>query len=240
MNKDIITAFQQRLTDLGYYRGTVDGDAGTLTEKAVIDFKRNNGLNPRPYVGVLTLAAMFDDDAKRAAQIPITPNVGSELPHMLRAKQFLGLKETWGATHNKTIMGWAKKLGLENVYTNDEISWCGLFIGAVMQPDESTPLPKSLLSARAWLNYGREVTPGYGAILVFWRGSKSSWQGHVGFYVGEDANNYYVLGGNQSNSVNITKVSKSRLLGAVVPSSVSTPLRKVTMTTSGAVSTNEE
>jgi len=47
--------------------------------------------------------------------------------------------------------------------------------------------------------------------LVFWRGTKSGWQGHVGFYAGEDATHYHVLGGNQSDSISITRIRKTRL-----------------------------
>lgn len=51
-----------------------------------------------------------------------------------------------------------------------------------------------------------------GDVVVFWRGSKDSWKGHVAFYSHHDANNVYVLGGNQGNAVSIQAYPRSRLL----------------------------
>lgn len=42
--------------------------------------------------------------------------------------------------------------------------------------------------------------------------------GHVGFAVGQDKDYYHVLGGNQSDQVNITKIAKSRCVGIRWPS----------------------
>lgn len=39
----------------------------------------------------------------------------------------------------------------------------------------------------------------------------------MGFYWAEDDDAYHVLGGNQSNSVNITRIAKDRLLSARWP-----------------------
>ena len=43
---------------------------------------------------------------------------------LVQAKMLLGTKEIVGNIHNKTIMSWAKGLGLEKIYTSDEIAWC--------------------------------------------------------------------------------------------------------------------
>lgn len=164
----------------------------------------------------------------------------TEYAWMTAAKSHLGLKETPGKVNNPTIMGWAKALGQASTYTSDEVSWCGLFVGAMIREAKLTdPLPKNPLGARQWLTFGAATQPGVGAILVFWRGEKAGWLGHVGFYVGEDAQSYHVLGGNQSDSVSITKVLKSRLLGARAPKSVPFTPKKVITTLAGSVSTNE-
>jgi uncharacterized protein (TIGR02594 family) len=241
MNQDIIKAFQQRLADLGWYTGPIDGDAGTGTQNAVAAFKAASAMNPRKYVGVVTMQALFDDAAIRAKKPEPTKTVlGTSAVWMSYARTKEGLKEFAGAPSNPVLLQWAKELGLSAVYVNDGVSWCGLFVAHVMSHVvPADPLPKNPLGARAWLNYGVACEPGYGAILVFWRGTKSGWQGHVGFYVGEDANYYYVFGGNQSDSVNVTKVAKGRLLGARAPKSVPFTPATVRMTTSGKVSTNE-
>ncbi len=60
---------------------------------------------------------------------------------------------------------------------------------------------------------GQAVQPVPGAVLIFERGSG----GHVGFAVGQDDTNFFVLGGNQSDAVTIARIAKSRLLGARWP-----------------------
>jgi len=76
-----------------------------------------------------------------------------------------------------------------------------------------------------------------GDILVFSRKGG----GHVGFYVAEDATAYHVLGGNQSDSVSITRIAKSRLYSCqraaynITPSSV----KKYFMDATGKLSANE-
>lgn len=61
--------------------------------------------------------------------------------------------------------------------------------------------------------------------------------GHVGFVVGEDASNYYLLGGNQNNRVSVAPFSKTRFVPESFrwPMSVSQPtdftLPKLTPTT---------
>jgi hypothetical protein len=75
-----------------------------------------------------------------------------------------------------------------------------------------------------------------GEVLVF----KREGGGHVGFYVGEDATRFRVLGGNQSNSVSETWVSKNRLYARRWPSTYPLPvLGAVKVFAAGATSTNE-
>jgi hypothetical protein len=78
-------------------------------------------------------------------------------------------------------------------------------------------LPANPLGAREWLKFGAPCEPVLGAILIFWRVRQSGWQGHVGFYAGEDPTGYHVLGGNQGNRVSITRIRQDRLLGARWP-----------------------
>lgn len=243
MNKEIVTAVQQRLADLGWYTGKMDGDAGKLTTDAIVAFKKATGLNPRAYVGVVTLHALFDDAAKKRPNTTSQTVSGQAVPSypwMSAASALIGTKETPGKASNPAILRWAMELGVGKTYTNDGIAWCGLFVAYALRKGGITePFPSNILGARQWLTFGVDVKPGWGSILVFWRGTKSGWQGHVGFYVGEDANYYYVLGGNQSDSVNIMKIAKNRLLGARAPKSVPFTSIVTKGSTSVAVSTNE-
>ena len=151
-----------------------------------------------------------------------------------------GITEIPGPKHSNTILGWAKKIGgwIASYYTNDEIAWCGLFVGFCAQ-EAGFPFNQTLLGAKNWLNWGNPVKePMLGDVLVFSRDGG----GHVGFYVGEDKECYHVLGGNQGNQVNVTRILKSRLAGArrckwkvAQPANV----RKVFLEASGTVSKNE-
>lgn len=70
----------------------------------------------------------------------------------------------------------------------------------------------SPLSALAWASFGVPLKmPTPGAVLVYSR----TGGGHVTLYESEDANYYYCRGGNQSDSVNVAKMPKSRAIRAV-------------------------
>ena len=84
--------------------------------------------------------------------------------------------------------------------------------------------------------------PALGDVLVFWRGASSGFNGHVGLYVGEDAQAFHALGGNQSDRVMIKRIAKSRLLGCRrCPWRINQPaaVRPVVLAANGALSTNE-
>ena len=99
--------------------------------------------------------------------------------------------------------------------------------------------PLNPLWARNWLNWGApQKVAMLGDILVFSRGNS----GHVGIYVGEDADTFCVLGGNQGDAVTIKRIFKSRLLGIRrCPWRVNQPasVRPIQLTASGPISTNE-
>ena len=101
--------------------------------------------------------------------------------------------------------------------------WCAAFVNKVLEYSGKESVETlnygNHLLARSYLKYGDmiledEIRPG--DILIFKRGDEW-WQGHVGFYVGEEiikGKKYYrVLGGNQSNEVNISLYPEYRLLG---------------------------
>ncbi|MBN1777754.1 MAG: peptidoglycan-binding protein [Clostridiales bacterium] len=69
-HSDRVTAVQERLQELRYYTGAIDGQFGGGTEEAVRLFQRQNGLDVDGIIGSLTLTAMMDENA---AGIVITP-----------------------------------------------------------------------------------------------------------------------------------------------------------------------
>jgi uncharacterized protein (TIGR02594 family) len=135
-------------------------------------------------------------------------------PAWLRAARAkLGTREAPGAANSPTIMGWATKLGtkvLGMVYNADSVPWCGLFIATCLAEDGIAAAPIAV-RAKAWATWGVALRPeklAPGAVLVFERPGG----GHVGFYVGEDAAAYHVLGGNQGDAVTITRIGKDRCI----------------------------
>jgi uncharacterized protein (TIGR02594 family) len=173
-------------------------------------------------------------------------------PSLVReAAKLHGTIEFPGARNNPVIMGWAREvekalrtrdLAFRTLgYTSDGIPWCGLLAGVVaVRAGWSDQMPMAPLWARNFLHFGeRAPVPMFGDVLVF---SRSGGGGHVGFYVGEDASAYHVLGGNQRDAVNIVRIAKNRLLGARRPKwRIAQPasVRKIIMGAEGPLSTNE-
>lgn len=163
-----------------------------------------------------------------------------ELPWITTAEELIGTVEIPGSKSNPRIITWAKEIGgwIGNYYENDDIPWCGLFVAWCMKANDISINIDNPLSAVAWNKFGNKTEPCYGCVMVFTR----SGGGHVGFYASEDADSYHILGGNQSNQVNITKVSKTRYLGARWPDGfdhLKVPGR-IKRTFDGKLSTNEQ
>lgn len=164
-------------------------------------------------------------------------NKTTEPRHLFQALLLYGVKEIVGKKHSPIILGWGEEVGLGKLYTNDEIPWCGLYVAVVMKR-ANREVVKNPLWARNWLKFGVEANiPSLGDVLVFSRGNG----GHVGFYIGEDSTTYHVLGGNQSNMVNIIRIEKSRLLGARRPPYINAPsnIKPILINNNSVISKNE-
>ena len=136
------------------------------------------------------------------------------------AERFIGTKEVGGQVDNPLILAMLK---LDNEWPeNDEVPWCSAFANYICW---LIRLPRSKdLRARSWLNVGKgisldEAEPGYD-IVILKRGTGDQpgpevikAPGHVGFYAGRMGDFIEVLGGNQGDTVKISRYPKSRLLG---------------------------
>lgn len=235
---------QTMLLALGYDLGKAgaDGVFGRLTTAAVKAFQADHGVSVqwpgtvRPKTEAALTAAVIakgrGDNLPALGSAPL-------LPWYSEAARLQGVTEVAGSKSNSTILGWATAIGgwVASYFDDDDIPWCGLFaahcIGATL-PDE--PLPSNPLGALNWSTFGIACEPQPGAILTFSRDGG----GHVGFYVSEDADYFHVLGGNQSNKVNVTKVAKSRHKATRWPKTAPAPTgKRVIAAFTGAVSTNE-
>ncbi|WP_426360565.1 TIGR02594 family protein [Pseudocolwellia sp. HL-MZ19] len=111
---------------------------------------------------------------------------------MLKASKFWGTDDTGG--------------------TN---AWCGSFVSWIMKQNNIEPV-KSAYRAKEWANFGKKIDkPVYGAIGIKSRNGG----GHVAFVVGQsaDGKSLYMLGGNQENTVNVTKYNTDVWETFVVP-----------------------
>lgn len=161
---------------------------------------------------------------------------------LIEALSLFGTLETPGEKDNPIILSWAKELGdpdVERDYRHDSIAWCGLFM-AVCAKRARLEVPDKPLWALNWAKFGNPAPfpAKLGDVLVF----KRTGGGHVGIYVGEDDTAYHVLGGNQKDSVSITRIAKSRLHALrrtawkiAQPESV----RRVFLSSNGQLSENE-
>jgi len=114
---------------------------------------------------------------------------------------------------NPQIITFFHDIGFKSI-NDDNISWCAAFVNYCLKKNGYN-YSHSLL-AKDWLKTGVETkNPLPGDIVVFWRGKKSGWQGHVAFYVREDLKNnlVYVYGGNQEGSVCLKPFPKNQVVG---------------------------
>ena len=223
---------QQRLIELGYSVGSAgaDGIAGRRTQAAVREFQKHRGIPQSGLLDAATLGLLF---APRDGKNEMPPPAKVALPWMEELLRRKGLHET---RNKASLWAWLKSDG-RSLGDPAKLPWCGDAVEtalALTLPNE--PLPSNPYWARNWATFGDKVTPRYGAVLVFARGSG----GHVGFYVGETATHYKVAGGNQSNAITTDAlIAKGRLLDARWPKTFPiTGPGKVTAT-GGTISTNE-
>lgn len=203
MTRDEKKFVQQRLIYHGFDCQWVDGIFGPLTNSCLIAFKKSRGLAARPYVGPITWELLA---AGRLGTIDTKPGEPM-LPWIEVAKRYIGMHEV---RDNAELVEFMSSDGR---YLGDpsKLPWCGDFIQtclATALPEE--PLPGQLgvnpYWALNWRLLGQPCEPRAGCVASISRNGG----GHVGFIVGEDSARYYVLGGNQSDTVSIAPINKSR------------------------------
>jgi uncharacterized protein (TIGR02594 family) len=121
-----------------------------------------------------------------------------------------GTKGVPGLTHNPEVLTYFRAPGFKWV-KDDETAWCAAFINwAFWKAGLKVP---GTLAARSFLKVGKKtLAPKMGDLVVFWRISKDSPYGHVGFFIKATKDVVYVLGGNQSNAVNVSTFPLSQVL----------------------------
>lgn len=167
------------------------------------------------------LRALFGGAAKEAPPIsstpPVEPPVG-ELPWMAWATREVGFHES-GTNRNIGRYTGPAKCGSEGD------PWCAIFVNAALESSGIRGTRSAM--ARSFEhneNFVKLDGPAYGAITTMWRGSPSSGQGHVFFYIGHvNDNTVLALGGNQSDQVCRQGEQVSRIMGYFWPRAVPLP-----------------
>ncbi|MBQ8160511.1 MAG: D-alanyl-D-alanine carboxypeptidase family protein [Clostridia bacterium] len=65
---DEVIRLQERLRELGYLKGSVDGQFGSETQRALTEFQRENGLQADGVAGSATFALIYSSQAKSAPE----------------------------------------------------------------------------------------------------------------------------------------------------------------------------
>jgi uncharacterized protein (TIGR02594 family) len=164
-------------------------------------------------------------------------------PKMLvEALKLVGVREVSGMEDNPEILGWAKELGIDHLYKNDELAWCAL-AHAIIIKRAGKPLDLKgwdILRALKYIKFGVHVDDDKAMLadtLIF----KRKQGGHVGLYIFETKDTFGVLGGNQNNEYGFTEIEKDRLVAVRRPDYKVMPknVRKIFMDSTGNISTNE-
>jgi uncharacterized protein (TIGR02594 family) len=121
------------------------------------------------------------------------------------AVQEIGVTEITGAESNPRIMAYAQEIGFDSWYHNDDTPWCSVFLNWATHV---AGLERSKDGrAASWETMGQEVQyPEPGDIGLFTPTPGQNRITHVGIYLGysQDHKRIYILGGNQSDQVNIS------------------------------------
>ena len=143
--------------------------------------------------------------------------MAKEAKWLTLARGHVGMREVPGPAHNQAIVDWWRDMGAP--FRDDETPWGGAFMDHILRSSGEETVATGQV-ARKWLNLPVKLdAPAVGCVVVLWRDSPSSWQGHVGFLVGKtEAGDLLLLAGNQSDAVSIEAFPASRVLGYRWPS----------------------
>ena len=128
------------------------------------------------------------------------------------ATKEIGVRSDINHAVNPRVLDYFKKIGQPYAPGDDQV-WCAAFVGFVLETCGITSTKS--LSARSYLKWGNaEQSPKEGDVVVFWRDSVDSANGHVSFFHHQEGDTLYCLGGNQgSGLVDIEGYPTSRVLG---------------------------
>ena len=127
------------------------------------------------------------------------------------ARSQMGVSEVPGSGNSKQVLEYHATTTLKA--TQDSVPWCSSFVNWCME--QAGYRGTKSAAAASWLSYGSECGEfkPHGSIVIL----KRKGGNHVGFLVGSDQFNVYLLGGNQADAVNIRPFAHSLVRGYVLP-----------------------
>lgn len=160
--------------------------------------------------------------------------MANEPSWLIEARKHFGLSEVKGAAHNAEILKMWRDIKRGGI-KDDETPWCAAFLGAMLERVgvRSTRFE----SAKSYLQWGVALTnPVVGCVVVFTREGG----GHVGFFLGYDKKgNLMILGGNQSDGVNVRAFPVERATGYRYPATLPIPTTAAPILSAGPLAVKE-
>jgi uncharacterized protein (TIGR02594 family) len=226
--RDDVRQLQYQLRRWGYAIPT-DGQFGSRTDAIVRDFQRKRGLSTDGIVGSGTWNALLVADAKNIGStfvdrhvdtVPIeevseppkpAPSTGTGPAWMKIASNEQGTHEIRGRAANPRIVTYHATTTLRA--RSDETSWCSSFVNWCLQ--QSSIRGTNSAGAASWKKWGNASPARYGAVAVIFNAgvahsSLTATGNHVAFLVEETKTHWVLLGGNQSNSVKVSRFPKAK------------------------------
>lgn len=227
--RDEVRQLQHQLRRWGYSTPT-DGYFGPRTDTMVRDFQKKRGLHVDGVVGPGTWEALLVADSRHVGATFVDPHVdtrrvedtleqkqisaapaGGTPAWMNVAKKETGTHEIRGRSANPRIIAYHATTDLRS--QSDEVAWCSSFVNWCLK--QCGIRGTNSAGAASWKKWGHATSARYGAIAVIFnpamaRSSLTATGNHVAFLVEETKTHYVLLGGNQSNSVKVSRYPKAK------------------------------
>jgi uncharacterized protein (TIGR02594 family) len=220
--KEDVAAIQKLLNNFSY-QFNINGYFDDNLSKAIIKFQSDvlKYANPDGIVdpGQKTWRVLNGEKVENTSTASPTP---SNKPKWISiAEAEIGQKEISGSENNSRILEYHSSTS--GKATSETVHWCSAFVNWVMTKSGYTGTNNAV--ATSWAKWGKKISqPAYGSIAVIdWDGPGPGWKGHVGFVVGKKGSSILLLGGNQSDAVNISSFSTNRVIAYIYPSNFDIP-----------------
>ncbi len=217
---------QSRLNAHGF-AVRVDGAIGTQTTTALKAFQKAKGLRETGVADARTVEKLRAISTPH--EVSETPPAELMPPWMMEMHRRMGLNEI---RDNAALSAW---LNIGRYLGNPKnLPWCGDAVETCIVktlPDEL--VPNNPFFAQAWKDFGNDAG-GFrvGAIgVIRWSGSS----GHVGIEAARKNGKILLLGGNQSNAINLTWFPEAKFIAHRWPKTF--PVKQYSQLTAAGAST---